>query len=235
MDKFKRPNKHLFIAISILIVINIIIYPMVMKNVMPISELAIFFLFSLNLVGFLLGSIIAIFPYRKLPYLIKQLRISLLIVLLLNALIFFTTVLLFIMSLLGWYNREFSNAEKKTFSDTLLVYDDAGRLRAKGIMINKLKEGAWREFDEKGNIESILNYRNGLVDGHGMVYHPNGKKQLEGDFIKDKKNGHFTLWYPNGNKRNEGDFKNDRPIGHWNNWLEDGTPARDTTFNSTSR
>ncbi len=226
-----KSYKKLIISIVLLLIVNIAFTPLVNRAI-SFSVSLNFFLVGLNIIGFIIGFIVALVPYKKLTYRKKYLLASLFSFVGLNIIIASCIFSLFIFTKLGWYNREYTNAVQKPLSDTLLVYDDDGRIRAKGIMINKHKEGNWKEWNEKGDIESDMNYKNGLADGHAVVFYPNGNKQMEGTYIKQKADGFFTIWYSNGNKKNEGVIKQDKKIGIWKTWFEDGSLGADVNFDT---
>jgi MORN repeat protein len=228
-------KKKIILSELILVIINILLFPVVIKQPISYSDILIFFLLATPICSFILGLIVALVPYKQLPYKKKYLITSLFSIVGINILITTCLLLLFIMAKLGWYGREYSNATQKPLSDTLIVYDDSGRVRAKGIMINKHKEGNWKEWDERGAISTDMNYRNGLAEGLGTGYHPNGKKQIEGNYIKQKPDGHFIAWYPNGNKQAEGNFKMGVKIGIWKTWFEDGKPGEDINYDIESK
>lgn len=46
-----------------------------------------------------------------------------------------------------------------------------------------------------------------------VVYHPNGKKYIEGGFKAEKREGYWASWFENGNLWSEGEFKNGESHG----------------------
>jgi antitoxin component YwqK of YwqJK toxin-antitoxin module len=59
---------------------------------------------------------------------------------------------------------------------------------------------------------------------HGMFtwYHPNGAKQLEGNYQDDLATGVFTWWYPNGQKGLEGPYEDGKQHGQFTGWHPNG-------------
>ena len=231
-DQFdiKKPIKKLFLLSLILITINVIFFPLVVKQRMSFIEILVLFLFSVNILGFLIGFIVALFPYRGLTYKKKYLRASVFSIVGLNFLNAFGLFLIFIMTMFGWYGKDETNVTHIPNSDTIVVYDEIGNVRAKGRMLNKIKEGNWKEWDENGAIVTDMYYVNGLAEGNAISYYPNGQKELAGNYTKQKADGFFTIWYASGMKKAEGNFKLDKKVGIWKTWLEDGSSGTDINY-----
>lgn len=91
-----------------------------------------------------------------------------------------------------------SFAQNKEYKE----YYDSGKLKLSGYMTSDEKEtGEWKSYYENGKIETISNYKNGLLDGETKMYYENGKIM----FIINHKNGALhgeqREYYENGNVR----------------------------------
>ena len=106
-EKLKTDKKKYLIRILILIVVNTILFGLLIKG--PRSTTDNFLaalnanLIGFNILGFILGTIVALFPFKGLPYKKKYLRASLLTILTLQILMTIGLVLIGLMTLMGWY------------------------------------------------------------------------------------------------------------------------------------
>lgn len=81
--------------------------------------------------------------------------------------------------------------------------------------------------------------RKGASSGAGKVrhgqftwYHPNGVKQLEGNYQDDLAVGVFTWWYPNGQKGLEGPYENGKQQGEFTWWHQNGLKKMQVAFSN---
>ena len=86
----------------------------------------------------------------------------------------------------------------------------------------KLFDGLATIWNENGQKEVQVNYREGRLDGLLTKWYENGKKMEEANFKGDKKNGLMTLWYKNGQKQEEENFKDGKQDGLSADWYENG-------------
>ena len=59
--------------------------------------------------------------------------------------------------------------------------------------------------------------------GHFIYFYENGRKEMEGEFVKNKNEGKWVFWYENGQKKSEGIFRNNVRQGQWTYWHENGS------------
>lgn len=106
-ELIKAQKRKYLVRIGILIVINTIGFALLINDGRSISER--FWvsvnanLLGFNFIGFLFGTIVAIFPYKDLPFKKKYLRSSLLTILILQAFVTTMLILLIPLILLGYY------------------------------------------------------------------------------------------------------------------------------------
>lgn len=55
-----------------------------------------------------------------------------------------------------------------------------------------------------------------------VVYHPNGKKYIEGNYDNELRDGYWASWYSNGNLWSEGEFKAGKSNGKRTVYHENG-------------
>ncbi|WP_111710270.1 hypothetical protein [Lutibacter citreus] len=105
--KLKTNRKKYLIRIAILIVINTIFFGLLIKGTRSTTENLLSALnanlIGFNLLGFLLGTIVAIFPYKGLPFKKKYLNASLMTILAIQIIMTIGLILIGIMTLMGWY------------------------------------------------------------------------------------------------------------------------------------
>jgi VIT1/CCC1 family predicted Fe2+/Mn2+ transporter len=104
--QLKKDRKKYLIRIGGLIVFNTIMFPVFIQGRGFTDNLLTSLnanLIGFNIVGFIFGTIVAVFPYKGLPYSKKYLRASLLTILTLQTIMAVGLILIAIMTFLGWY------------------------------------------------------------------------------------------------------------------------------------
>lgn len=105
--KLKKDRKWFFMVMIFLIFLNTILFGLLVKDRNSITEnmlsALIAYLIPFNIIGFFLGALVSIFPYKKLSYAKKYLRSSLLSIMIIQILMTLCLILLGCMTLLGWY------------------------------------------------------------------------------------------------------------------------------------
>ena len=85
---------------------------------------------------------------------------------------------------------------------------------------NGVKDGISIQFDRKGKISLVENFKNGLAHGQVILYSQfNETPQSETEYAFGKKNGLYRQYYDNGKIQEESWFKDDlkNGISKWNN------------------
>jgi hypothetical protein len=106
-EKLKSDKKKYLARILVLIVINTLLFGLLIKG--PRSTTDNFLsalsgnLIGFNILGFIVGSIVALFPFKGLSYKKKYLRASLLTILIIQIIMLVGLVLIGLMTLIGWY------------------------------------------------------------------------------------------------------------------------------------
>ena len=110
--------------------------------------------------------------------------------------------------------------------------------------------GWTKEMHSNGQIESLVQYKDGKRDGLDAGWYENGQKQWEGNYKDGLKTEWFengqkeleanykdgeldgleTGWYQNGQKEYEGNWKDGKQDGLWIFYNEDGTEKSRLTF-----
>ena len=82
----------------------------------------------------------------------------------------------------------------------------SGKIGSGNYFRNGMRQGFWALRDEHGN-KAEGNYADGMRQGLGTQWYPDGHKSSEGTFINDLENGHFIHWSPDGRKIREGPYR----------------------------
>ena len=87
--------------------------------------------------------------------------------------------------------------------EEFVEYHSNGRVKSKGLVKNKKRDGTWKIFDNRGKLIKTVVYADGkminssihndekpkLRDGSAVTYHKNGRIKETGKYSKGKKNG----------------------------------------------
>jgi hypothetical protein len=61
-----------------------------------------------------------------------------------------------------------------------------------------------------------------LRQGTTLLFHNNGQKASQGEFVNDNKEGPWTSWYDNGDVSSQGAYAGGKETGHWTRNHEGG-------------
>ena len=107
ITKLKSDRKKYLFRIAILIVINTILFGLLIKGARNTADNFLTALnanlIGFNILGFMFGTIVAVFPYKGLPYKNKYLRASLLTIITIQIIMTIGLILIGLMTLMGWY------------------------------------------------------------------------------------------------------------------------------------
>jgi len=155
------------------------------------------------------------------------------------------------------HNDFFEDLQFKIFfPDTLQVsdgmyrryYADGKTIKTEGKVKDNLPQGIWRTYYESGNLQSVVNYDNGNVDGE-MFYYFDKKPEtkmveanyeddlLDGEYLEywqnaaqkaklhyknAKLHGEALYFFPSGKLKIKGKYKNGKKKGKWLFYNEKG-------------
>lgn len=91
--------------------------------------------------------------------------------------------------------KEFSSKSDSAF---VKFYTPKGKVKSKGWMIGKNREGKWMYYFGDGKIFSEENYKGGKLDGVVKNYYPNGKLTEETYYKEGKKEGSSKVYTDSG-------------------------------------
>jgi len=70
-----------------------------------------------------------------------------------------------------------------------------------------------------------LPFTNGIPHGHRIMWHPNGQKESEGDYVAGQRSGMWKLWFSDGKPDKQGTFVNGKPDGLQVFWHTNGVKS----------
>lgn len=108
----------------------------------------------------------------------------------------------------------------KFFSGTYEKTDELGNIEAVINIKNGLPHGTSQYF-KNGNIVEKREYHNGLKHGTWFKYE-NDIKISEANYRKDRKHGRWLIWDENQTLRYEMFYKRGKRTGVWRMWDENG-------------
>lgn len=118
-------------------------------------------------------------------------------------------------------------------------YYKSGNLQMRGMSIAKetlIKNGGFTFFYENGNLQQIINYKDGFPLGNVSAFYENGKKKFDGEYLKNEKDSKIagplkieSYWNPNNEQtviKGNGFFKDETDdessAGNLKNGLKNG-------------
>ena len=141
-----------------------------------------------------------------------------------------------------WYTQEGVLNRMEIWKNDELVPDEAvnvkldikrdyynnGRPKSSVNLINGVKEGVYRDYDNLGTITGSKLYdkdrviaEGGIVDANGQqqgewkYFYSDGKVKSKGFFKDGKRDGQWTFYYLNQKVQQTGSYKDNQPIGNW--------------------
>ncbi|HOY32251.1 MAG TPA: DUF3352 domain-containing protein [Bacteroidales bacterium] len=105
-----------------------------------------------------------------------------------------------------------------------IYYADSTTIKAEGRVTNGKIEGLWRTYYEDGQIQSAVNYKEGMADGIALFYYDNEKQttRVELNFAEDKVTGVYREFYENGSRKAMLSFKDGMPDGEAEFYYDSG-------------
>ncbi|MFM1744316.1 MAG: hypothetical protein RLZZ630_253, partial [Bacteroidota bacterium] len=143
-----------------------------------------------------------------------------------------------------WKNGELSKDELANVKlDIKRDYHNNGRPKSSVNLINGLREGVYREFDNKGNTTGSRLYdkdrviaEGGTVDPQGRqqgswkYFYEDGKLRMEGTYVNGERSGVWSFYYPNSRLQQQGAYVANKPEGNWSWFYPDGKILREENY-----
>lgn len=95
--------------------------------------------------------------------------------------------------------------------------------------------GQYREYYQDGKLHSLLNLKNGLIDGNVQIFFTNGQLNEIRAFSNGEKHGLWTIWNEDGQKLSEARYTHGQKDGQWFVWNDAGILLYDMTYSAGRR
>ena len=87
-----------------------------------------------------------------------------------------------------------------------------------------------KEMWDSGQVEALVQFKDGKMEGLHTWWHENGQKMGEGTAKDGKPDGLYMLWHENGQKKQESTYKDGKEDGLRTQWHENGQKWLEKTF-----
>lgn len=99
-----------------------------------------------------------------------------------------------------------------------------------------VQHGPIRSWYENGQTKMVGNLVQGLRVGQFIWWHPNGSKQLMGQYDRSgKKTGSWRWWHANGIKSIDGHYTDGQPDATWQWWNDQGELVNEEDFDPNAK
>ena len=109
-------------------------------------------------------------------------------------------------------------------------YDENGNLEIEVPYKNGKREGISKNYYENGNLWGETPYKNGVIEGVGKTYYESGKLMEETPYKNGKRDGISKDYYENGNLWGETPYKNGKIDGIAKLYYENGNMLSEITY-----
>lgn len=123
----------------------------------------------------------------------------------------------------SFFNKEgiaFHSGDKKRNNLPYKSFHPNGNLRSEGLYdIKGGKQGEWKFYTKNEVLNSVDEYKDGLIDGYSTFYFENGKKEVVRKYKEDKALGYYLKQDRLGQKVKHGWFKDGAAHGVWKTYF----------------
>ena len=88
--------------------------------------------------------------------------------------------------------------------------------------IDNRLEGEYKHYYSGGQLELIINYKNGKEDGECKIYYSDGQLFITKNYINGKTEGEYKSYYANGQLKKIKNYKNGKEEGKYKKYHENG-------------
>ncbi|MCF8217506.1 MAG: hypothetical protein K9I29_09595 [Bacteroidales bacterium] len=146
------------------------------------------------------------------------------------------------------FNINIPEKQSKNSTFLKLHYDESDIVKASGKLKRGTPDGNWRFYYPNGNIEAVVHYDKGTIDGKAYFYYnsneqnlrceaqfsdgeldglykefyKNGKSKATLQFKNNQRHGDADFYYPGGELKIEAKFKRGSKKGKWKYYTPDG-------------
>lgn len=105
-------------------------------------------------------------------------------------------------------------SEMYAMSETVIKYENGAKYYLKGT--DKPYTGFLYAKYDNGQPLSVQQFENGMGNGIWINYDPEGNKECQGTYVKNRVEGPVTFYYEDGSIKSTGQYRDwKRPIGLW--------------------
>ena len=123
---------------------------------------------------------------------------------------------------------------EKSDSSAVQLFDEKGKLIAKGNYFGQKKTGEWSNFSE-GRLVSTETYSDGMKNGISRRYYSTGELLDETTWRNDTQEGPYRAYDRQGNKYMEGMYKNGKINGWYISFYPNGEMETETFYKDNLR
>ena len=95
---------------------------------------------------------------------------------------------------------------------------------------NCRRNGMTYWYNDKGEVKSSVNFKDGKENGTYISYHDNGKKKLVVDFVDGQKHGLQQMYYDNGQLGSEVNYVMGKREGVMTEWDQEGYKSSEVFY-----
>ena len=116
--------------------------------------------------------------------------------------------------------------------ETIRITDDAGRVveTYERDKETRLRQGLYRNYDERGNLREEANYVNDTLNGSRRMYYADGQLQIEEQYAMGNFIGSYRTYYDNGQVEQEGTYIGNEMTGPWKRYYRNGQLMESVEF-----
>jgi antitoxin component YwqK of YwqJK toxin-antitoxin module len=110
-----------------------------------------------------------------------------------------------------------------------MAWPDTGKPAATGELVKTLPQGAWTLYYRTGEKRAELKYEKGLLRSL-VVYYPDGKRQLAGEFLDGVPHSAWSTYHANGALQTSGSYARGIRQGMWRTADDSGKPIFEGSY-----
>ncbi|MFW6019688.1 MAG: DUF3352 domain-containing protein [Bacteroidales bacterium] len=135
------------------------------------------------------------------------------------------------------FNLDIPENQSKNSTFLNLHYKESEVVKASGKIKRGIPDGDWRFYYPNGNIEAVVHYDKGQLDGVGYFYYNSNEQNLRCEvyFSKGEIDGQYKEYYKNGNLKAKLNFKNNQRHGDAEFYYPNGEMKIEAKFKKGSK
>jgi len=127
-------------------------------------------------------------------------------------------------------NGKLYDKSNAPYSGEFVVYNEVGKIQAKGILKEGVPDGLFTTYNEDGTTASEITFKNGAKNGIYKEYYDTGNLKQVVNEVDNKDDGKGTMYYETGEKHVELNFDKGVQIGDYIEYDKKGSAIRKLQF-----